>query len=170
VEDGHRASPGKAGIAPVNALPPPPEGVTDLKFNEFFALPVGPRGLTLTQKLQSLDGKRVRILGYMVRQGQPFPGFFLLTPLPLRSHEQEYGLADDLPPTTLFVHLPKDQDQVAPYVAGPLLLIGVLSVGNQEEADGRISLVRLTLEAVPPTIAKRRQQTPAEPQPPTTPQ
>jgi hypothetical protein len=52
--------------APV--LPPLPAGATELNFSEFFVSPVGDRGLMLTEKLRGLDGKRVRILGYIVRQ------------------------------------------------------------------------------------------------------
>jgi hypothetical protein len=166
-EESAPPSPRKGEVSPVRALPPPPVGVTDLKFNEFFTLPIGPRGLTLTQKLQSLDGKQVRILGYMVRQGEPYPGLFLLAPLPLRLHDSEYGLADDLPPTTMFIHLPEYKDKIVPYMAGPLLLIGTLNVGNHEEVDGRISIVRLTLDAVPPAIADRLQQATLAPQPQT---
>src|SRR5262245_10346182 len=51
-EEGVSSLPGKEGAAPAPVLPSPPVGVTDLKFNEFFVFPVGPRGLTLTQKLQ----------------------------------------------------------------------------------------------------------------------
>ncbi len=138
----------------------------DLAFNEFFAFPVGPRGLTLTPKLQNLDGKQVRILGYMVRQGAPSPGLFLLAPLPLRLHDSEYGLADDLPSATLFVHLPEYKNQVVPYIRGPLLLIGSLSVGNQEVVDGRISIVRLTLKTIPQELADRIPHAAAAPQPP----
>jgi hypothetical protein len=166
-EESEPSSPRKGAASSSRDLPPPPVGVTDLKFNEFFTFPIGPRGLTLTQKLQSLDGKQVRILGYKVRQGEPYPGFFLLTPLPLRLHDSEYGLADDLPPTTMFVHLPEYKDKIVPYVAGPLLLIGTLHVGNREEVDGRISIVRLIIDAVPPVIADRIQQTTVTPQPQT---
>ena len=45
-----------------------PAGVVDLKFQELFKLPVGERGLEPSEKLVALDGKRVRIVGYMVQQ------------------------------------------------------------------------------------------------------
>ncbi len=157
-EEETAASTGKEDASPARALLSPSDDVTDLKFNEFFELPVGPRGLALTQKLRSLDGKRVRILGYMVKQGDPHPGVFLFAALPLQLHDHEYGLADDLPPATIFVHLSEYKDKIVPYLAGPFLLTGSLRVGNQEEVDGRISLVRLTLDTVPPAIAESIRQ------------
>ena len=129
-------------------------GITELKFSEFFASPIGGRGLTLTDKLRGLDGKRVQILGYMAQQEQPVPGMFLFSALPVRLNEEHYGLADDLPAATLFVSMPKNRDQVVPHTPGLMLLTGTLGVGNREEADGRISTVRLALE-IPESTAKK---------------
>ena len=42
---------------------------------------------------------------------------------------------------------------VVPYTPGLMLLTGLLSVGTQEEADGRISSVRLILD--PPTTEQQ---------------
>src|SRR5260221_6882287 len=66
------------------SLPAPPAGVTELKFDELFVSPIGERGLTLTEKLRNLDGQRVRILGYMVRQEAATPGKLLLAPFPVQ--------------------------------------------------------------------------------------
>ncbi len=131
------------------ALPPLPAGVTELKFNKFFVQPVGDRGLELTDKLLKLDGQRVRILGYMVRQEEATPGKFLFAPLPVEVHEHDSQFADDLPPSTVHVFMPVCRDQPVPYTRQILLLTGTLNVGNREEADGRISLVRLTLDPPP---------------------
>src|SRR5438067_1692524 len=65
-----------------SVLPPLPAGITELKFSEFFVSPVGDRGLELTERLRGLDGERVRLLGYMVRQEAATPGKLLLAPLP----------------------------------------------------------------------------------------
>ena len=131
-------------------LPVPAGDIAELKFREFFAMPVGPRGLELTPKLLALDGRRVRIIGYMAQQEEPHPGFFMLTPVPVNVAEASDGMADDLPPATLFVHLPPAQaNVVARYQAGLLVLTGTLEVGTREEADGRISLVRMQLDAAP---------------------
>ena len=126
-------------------LPPLPVGVTSLAFDEFFVLPVGPRGLTLTEKLKSLDGKRVRILGYMVRQDEPLPNTLLLTEKPVTIEEHEGGFSD-LPTAYVRVVVPSAKDKPVSYTPRPLLLTGVLSVGPHAEKDDTISLVRLTLE------------------------
>src|SRR5687767_11435823 len=119
-------------------LPRLPKGVAELKFSEFLAGPIGPRGLELTDKLKALDGKRVRILGHMVRQEHATKGWFLLTPVPVQLHDHDSS--DDLPPACVRVDLPS-AIEVA-YTPQLLLLTGTLSVGNREESDGRISMVR----------------------------
>ena len=130
--------------AAAEQLPPLPKGVAELKFSDFFVSPIGPRGLELTDKLKALDGRQVRILGYMVAQDDAPPGSFLLTPVPVHLHDHDSALADDLPATTVHVSVPG-----APAVGHTrqlLLLTGTLSVGNRPEQDGRVSLVRLTLD------------------------
>ena len=87
------------------ALPPLPPDVIDLRFNEFFKMPVGSFGLEPTKKLISLQGKKVRLLGYMTREEQPAPGVFILASLPVQGAEVADGPADDLPPTATFVHV-----------------------------------------------------------------
>jgi hypothetical protein len=129
------------------ALPPPPEGVAPLEFSEFFERPVGPRGLVFTAKLQKLNAKRVRILGYMVRRDAAPEGSLILTPRPVLLHDIEYGLADDLPPSALYVTVPEERE--VPYTPGLLLLTGRLEIGNREEKDGRVSVVRLLLDPKP---------------------
>jgi hypothetical protein len=167
-------------------LPPLPEGVEELKFTEFFKLPVGPRGLEITPRLQALDGKRVRIFGHMVKEDltpcnscpvapvkgkrpRPawmefvVPGRMMFTELPAMVSHAHYGLADDLPPQTLFVTVPDRFGELVPYTPGAMLLTGVLSVGNKPEPDGRISVVRLTLDpparnaaAPPPSLSENQ--------------
>ena len=136
------------------ALPPLPAGVTELKFTDFFVQPMGDRGLELTDKLRTLEGQRVRILGFMAQQEQPALGLFLFSAIPVRLNEEHYGLAEDLPAATLFVHMPRDRDKVVSHTPGLMLLTGTLSIGNREEADGRISTVRLALE-VPESATKK---------------
>lgn len=130
----------------VRKLPAAPEGVADLFFDEFFKSPVGPRGLDMTDRLTELNGKKVRLLGYMVRQGKPTPWTLMLSPMPLIAHEGEFALAEDLPPSTVRVLLPRNSKPITPYTPGLLLLTGRLDVGDREEADGRHSLVRLHLD------------------------
>jgi hypothetical protein len=127
----------------------PDDAVPRLKFRELFR-PPGRRGLEYSEQTRSLDGKRVRILGYMAAQDEKRPGMLLLTPLPFTLHEHEYGLAEDLPSTTVHVFLPEaEREKVLPLTPGLLLLTGTLSVGPRQEADGRSSLVRLALDPRP---------------------
>jgi hypothetical protein len=168
------SAPLKQSSKPVISLPPLPQGVEELKFAEFFKLPVGPLGLEMTERLKQLDGKRVRILGHMVKEdltpcnscpvtptkgNRPrpawmefvVPGRMMFTEHPAFVSHAHYGLADDLPPQTIFVTVPDQFGELVPFTPGPMLLTGVLSVGNKPEPDGRMSVVRLTLD--PPATA-----------------
>ena len=136
-----------AEASAVHQLPPLPPDVTEVRFGDFFVRPVGATGLELTETLRQLDGRRVRILGYMVNQEEAPAGRFLFSPLPGQQvHEHDNGLADDLPASTVFVSVPTLPDKAVPFVPGLMLLTGTLSVGNRAEPDGRISLVRLALD------------------------
>ena len=136
-------------------LPPPPPGVTDLKFNEFFVMPVGPLGLEATAKLRSLDGKRVRMLGYMVRQEKPPVGTFLFAAIPVQIHEHDNGLADDLPPATVCVAVPTCRAKPVPFAPDLMALTGTLHLGNRTAADGRVTFARLELDPPKPSFFRR---------------
>lgn len=124
------------------------ENLPTITFQEFFKMPVGPRGLDISSKLSSLNNKRVRITGYVAQEDDPTPGIFMLTPHPVNVGEKADGMADDLPASTLFVHMPpKDADKVLAYRPAPWVLTGTLQVGNQEEANGRTSVVRLIMDS-----------------------
>jgi len=148
-----RAAPSSAAFATnPAAIPPAPSGVTDLKFSELFQ-PIGPRGLEYSDKLRALDGRRVRLLGNMVKQSRPLPWTLLLSPVPVTLHETEYGFAEDLPANVVHVFTERNATPLVPFTPGLLLLTGTLSVGNREEPDGRVSAVRLALD--PPTPEQR---------------
>jgi len=131
---------------------PPPHGVEDIKFREFFKMPIGPRGLEPTDKLLGLNGKRVRIFGYMVNAEEPSAGPFILAPLAVSMAEKEDGPADDMPATILFVHIENAEGLIVPHIPGLLKLTGTLDLGNREETDGRVSAVRLHLD---PGLSKK---------------
>ncbi len=131
-------------------LPNLPEGVSDLKFVEIFKSPVGERGLEFSDKTKTLDGKKVRLLGYMVRQSTYTPWKILLSAMPVTVCEKEYGFCDDLPASIVHVTLPKGASPIPQFTPGLMLLTGTLHLGNREEADGRLSTVRLDL-LQPPT-------------------
>jgi hypothetical protein len=119
-----------------------------IDFRDFFDSPVGPRGLRYSPKLLALAGRQVEIAGFMVRREAPPKGTLLLAPRPLQLHDHEYGLADDLPASTLHVELPAATGELS-YTPARLVLRGRLELGPREEGDGRISRVRLRLEAPP---------------------
>lgn len=131
--------------APVDPTPLPV--AEELRFSDFFVRPVGPRGQEATARLLQLDGKRVRISGYVVEEQEPYPGLFMLTPMPVSIPERADGPSDFLPPSTLFVHLPPAlRDRVAPHAPAPIELTGTLQLGAREEVSGRVSYVRLLLD------------------------
>ncbi len=129
-------------------VPPPlPRGTSSLRFAQFFHTPAGPRGLEPTDALLGLNGRRVRLFGYMVRSDSPQPGAFQLSSLPVTLAEQADGAADDLPSTVVTVRLPEPlAGSVVPFVPGILMVEGELGVGDRDEPDGRRSLVRLQLD------------------------
>ena len=128
------------------SLPCLPQGVSELKFSDFFTRPVGPRGLEISEKLRRLNGCRVRLLGYMVREERPAFGRLLLAPFPAQIHAHDCELADDLPASIVHVFVPDAQGKALPFTPKLLLLTGALTVGNRSEDDGRISVVRLSLD------------------------
>jgi hypothetical protein len=128
-------------------LPRLPRGVIELKFQEFFVRPVGPRGLEFTEKLRSLHGRRVRVLGYMAHSDVPSAAeTFMLTPYPVEIHDHDNHLADGFPASVVHVRMPAGSAERPAHTRGLLLLTGRLEVGGQAEPDGRVSLVRLELE------------------------
>ena len=121
---------------------------TELRFRDFFRTPIGPAGVEMSDKLRQADGQTVRLVGYMVQQQNVMSGRFMLTPRPVQMSENADGDADDLPATTVMIYLdPSRQDWVVPYVRGLVTVSGQLSVSRLEEADGRVSWVRLQLDA-----------------------
>lgn len=121
-------------------------GVADLKFRDFFRMPIGPRGLEPSEQLLRLDGRPVRLVGYMARQDDPSAGLFILSPLPVHMGDEDDSYADDLPAAAVFVHLGAGQQATRlPYMPGLLALTGTLQIGASDESDGRVSAVRLLL-------------------------
>ena len=131
-------------MAQATSAPLSQGAITDLKFREFFKMPIGPRGLEPSAKLIALAGQRVRLLGYMARQAVPDAGTFILAPMPVALGDEDESLSDDLPASSVFVHFSPSFDVA--YVPGLLRLTGTLRLGSFEENDGHVSTVRLELD------------------------
>jgi hypothetical protein len=121
------------------ALPP----AQPLEFAEFFEPGAG---LRPSQKLRSLAGQRVRLVGFMAQLELPPTGAFYLVPRPVRCDEGGAGTAD-LPPETVLVLSASSAGQVVPFLSGALELTGTLELGNQPDSEGRVSAFRLRLDA-----------------------
>lgn len=171
------------------ALPPLPEGVQELKFSEFYKLPVGPRGLEPSDKLRSLDGHRVRLTGFFVFEdwstcscpsGAPQPvakanarpqrpqpawmkhvvlGRIMLAPLPTSVSLGHYGLCDDLPPQVAYLELVSRLGEPVMYRPGQFSAIGTITLGTKEELDGRTSFVRVKIEREEDLVSLRPEPT-----------
>ena len=132
---------------------PSADDVADLKFEEFFETPAGRYGLEPTERLMSLAGQRVRMVGYIVGQDTPSPGRFVLAPFRLKLATAADGPADDLPPATVWVELPAGLEHSdLPPVLFPVLITGTLSVGPAGEDHGRVSFVRIAMDADDPRL------------------
>jgi hypothetical protein len=131
------------------ALGEPPREVSDLRFGDIYKSPVGPRGLEATERLTQLDGQRVRLVGYMVRQEIAGSGGFVLSPLPLTLGDADEGMADDLPPSAVLVELPGHAGLLPPHMPGLIQVTGRLRVGAAESAaaPGRTFPARIELDA-----------------------
>lgn len=132
----------------VTPLAPAADAAQSLQFTQFFG-PVGDRGLEYSGTLRALEGQRVRISGYMVRETLRAPGVFMLTARPVVVEKAGYCFHEDLPPSTVHVVLPTLQP--LPYRPGRLELAGILELGPRPEADGRNSVVRVVLDSAAAT-------------------
>jgi hypothetical protein len=105
-----------------------------------------------SQRALSLNGKRVRIDGFMAHMEIPPHGAFWLCRMPVAADEAGGGTAD-LPPESVLVELtPARADPVEP-IAGPLRVEGRFEVGRKATADGTLSLFRIVLD--PPRRSSR---------------
>lgn len=135
---------GALSLLPCVAPAAPAAAPVELSFSDFFAQPIGPRGLEPTEKLKAAAGHEVRLVGFMVQREQPQAGQFFLTPRPVAMAEHADGEADDLPAATVTVLLPEAQRaRFVAHQGGPLTLTGRLEYGPAEDEAGRVSWVRL---------------------------
>ena len=120
------------------------DSVRELSFKEFFE---GTNGeLKPSRTLLQLNGKRVRLIGFMAQMETPPTGAFYLCPRPITCDEEGGGTAD-LPPESVFVIVRSQTGKEVPFIPRAVEVTGILEVGNRQESDGRVSFIRLVLDA-----------------------
>jgi hypothetical protein len=124
------AAPAHAGEAP-----------SKLTFDHLFVS--GPAGARVAPEVEALAGHRVSIVGHMVHMEEPLRAAFYLAPRPVEADESGGGTGD-LPPQSVRVEVPGLVK--IPWVAGPVEVEGLLQVGRAEDADGRVSWLRVLVE------------------------
>jgi len=117
--------------------------VKELSFKEFFESVNGE--LKPSATLLQLNGKRIRLIGFMTQMETPPTGAFYLCPRPITCDEEGGGTAD-LPPESVFVIVRSLREKAVPFSPRALEVTGILEVGNEEEPNGRVSFIRLLLD------------------------
>ncbi len=149
-----------SALAVRNRLAEPPQGTQELKFQDMFRMPVGPNGIESSERLSSLDGQRVRMVGFMVRSSQPRSSAFILAPMPVEISDEDEAEADDIPFSAVLVKLPAPFAQPIPNLDGLMQVSGVLRVVNIVDADSSRSFaVSIELDRGPAkALAKASRQ------------
>ena len=148
-------SPAALALVLASATTPPPATGTaapaTLAFDHLYS--AGPSGRRVAPDVEALAGKPVRIVGHMVRMEEPSRSAFYLTARPLAVDESGGGTAD-LPPGALRVEVPAIDGEI-PWLEGPIEVTGRLEVGRAEDAQGRVSFLRIvvTLPPAAPAVA-----------------
>lgn len=109
----------------------------ELKFRDMYS-----QGQDFSELIESLEGERVTITGFMAPPLKPDAEFFVLTKMPMAVCpfcEAEADWPDDI----VFVRMEKDFRPV--YFNAPIEVEGVLQLGvDIDDETGFVSLVRLT--------------------------
>lgn len=100
--------------------------------------------LAIAPEVEALNGKAVRVRGFMVQMEEAPRGYFYLATHPVEQDESGGGTGD-LPVQSLLVRVPELAGQEIPWRARPVEVVGTLQVGREEEADGRVSSIRVIL-------------------------
>jgi hypothetical protein len=140
---GAQSQGGSAGNAAQHSSKQEGEAVS-IEFREFFESDAGK--LKPSAKLLGLNGRRVRLVGFMAQMEQPLNGVFYLCPKPVYADESGGGTAD-LPVESVRVIVRSAKGKKVPYIARPIEVTGILEVGNHAEEDGTVSSIRIILDA-----------------------
>ena len=108
-----------------------------------------------SEKARSLNGRRVRIAGFMAAMEEPIEGGFYLVPRPISLDESGAGTGD-LPLEAVLVLVSGSEGKVIQHLPGALEGTGILEVGNSSTSEGRISNFRLRLDPDQRLVEARR--------------
>lgn len=150
IAHGTNAAPARPVSERPSLAPNPEPAIPFLKLTEIFRRPVGARGLEYSADAKALDGRRVRVTGFLARQSPPIPWQALLSPVPVTLHDAEFGLCDDLPASAVRVILPRALPPILPAVRGWVTVEGTLELGVVEEPDGRTTAARIRVDSPAP--------------------
>ena len=121
----------------------------------FSDLAPASRAQRFLPRLQSLNGRVVKLAGYVAASEQPLHGAFYLCPVPVFLDEGGAGTGD-LPPDSVRVTVAGRPGWMAPPAPRPIEVVGRLDLGYREDTDGQVSWVRLTVEPAPAAIPPSR--------------
>jgi hypothetical protein len=112
---------------------------------EFRDLVAPDARLAPSSKARALQGKRVRLVGFMAQMEEPPRGAFYLASHPVRCDEGGAGTGD-LPPDAVRVVVRNAASEEVPFYPGRIEVSGVLAIGNEVDDAGRTSFFRLVLD------------------------
>ena len=121
---------------------------SEFSVDEVYVMPAGPKGLVFTSKTQGLNGKKVRMEGFMVKHYHDDPAIFLFTAVPTVHNQVEYMLADSLPTSLMHVIMDVRAGDAPVWKPQRITVMGTLETGAHQEVDGRVSHIRLRCEHV----------------------
>ena len=131
---------GRAAAAPGEPGPIPP---VTLSFADLFT--VGAPTLAVSPAAQHLNGRRIRLVGFVAQLARRPSGAFYLCPRPVTLDEEAGGTAD-LPAEAVRVTVPAAADRLLTAARGRVEVVGLLDIGYREEANGDVSWIRLTAD------------------------
>lgn len=99
----------------------------------------------LSPRTEALAGRRVRIRGYLVQMENAPEGALYVAARPVFQDESGGGTGD-IPPASVRVSVREAEGAQVPWTSRPIEVVGTLEIGREEDAEGRVSFVRLALE------------------------
>lgn len=116
---------------------------TRIAFHEFLV--PSTTEIKPSDKLRSLHGKRVRIIGFMAEMEHMPEGYFYLCSRPVLCDESGGGIGE-VPIDAVRVVVRSRQKQALKFVAPPIEVTGVLELGGQSELEQDSWSVRLLVD------------------------